>query len=304
MGESAHSAGAPWRGRSAADAVELMNIAMNYRREHLRLSQRIHSVIVNGGDQPNVVPPNASIWYFLRESDFEHIKDLWDMADKMAEGASLMTNTTWSSTVLGSAWPGHFNKPIAEASYANAEWVGLPEWSEDDIKLAKAVQKELGVPEEGLATEMDELSGQADPERNTGGGSDDIGDISWQVPTITLRYPANIPNLPGHNWVNGIAMATPIAHKGVVAGAKVQAMTLMDLLTNPALLEEAWDYFNNVQTADMKYTPLLRSEDEPAIHLNADIMNEYRPQMREYYFDPEKYDTYLDQLGIEYPTVR
>ena len=303
-GESAHSAGAPWRGRSAADAVELMNIGINYRREHLRLSQRIHSVIVDGGDQPNVVPPEASIWYFLRETDFEHIKGLWDMANDMAQGAALMSNTSWSSTVLGSAWPGHFNKAIAEDSYANAQLVGMPVWSEDDLTLARAVQKELGVPQEGLQTELAELSGQADPRDNTGGGSDDIGDISWQVPTIVLGYPSNIPNLPGHNWVNGIAMATPIAHKGVVAGAKVQALTLFDLLTQPRLLEDAWEYFNTVQNKDEHYEPLLRVEDTPAIHLNADIMSAWRPLMKEYYYDPDKYDTYLDQLGIDYPTVR
>lgn len=304
FGESAHSAGAPWRGRSAADAVDLMNIGINYRREHLRLSQRIHSVVVDGGDQPNVVPPNASIWYFLRETDYEHIKGLWDMADKMAEGASLMTNTSWSSTVLGTAWPGHFNKAIAERTYEHAKIVGLPEWSEADIALAKAVQAEIGVAQEGLSTELQEMGPPPDPSENTGGGSDDIGDISWQVPTIVLRYPANIPNLPGHNWVNGIAMATPIAHKGVVAGAKVQAMTLLDLMTDDQLMEEAWDYFRNVQNKDMSYIPLLRPDDVPATDLNEEIMATWRPVMRDYYYDAEKYDTYLDQLGIEYPTLK
>ena len=303
-GESAHSAGAPWRGRSAADAVELMNIGMNYRREHLRLSQRTHSVIVDGGDQPNVVPPEASIWYFFRETDFAHIKELWEIGDNMAEGASLMSNTTWTSTVLGSAWPGHFNKAIAERSYAYAQEVGLPEWSEADITLARAVQAELGVPQEGLATELNPLGGQADPAENTGGGSDDIGDISWQVPTIVLNYPSNIPNLPGHNWVNGIAMSTPIAHKGVVAGAKVQALTLLDLITDETLMEEAWAYYKDVQTKDEQYTPLLRPQDEPAIHLNAEIMSAWRPQMKEYYYDASKYASYLEQLGIEYPTLR
>ena len=93
----------------------------------------------------------------------------------------------------------------------------------------------------------------------TGGGSDDIGDVSWNVPTVTLRYPCNIPGLPGHNWANAIAMATPIAHKGVIAGAKVQAMTVLDLLLHPELVERAWDYFNNVQTKDVKYKSFLRS---------------------------------------------
>jgi aminobenzoyl-glutamate utilization protein B len=304
FGESAHSAGAPWRGKSAADAIALMDVGMNFRREHLRLSQRTHSVVVDGGDQPNVVPSQASVWYYFRETDYEHIKGLWDIGNDMAQGAALMTNTTWESTVLGTAWPGHFSKSIAERATEHAAIVGMPQWSEADITLAKAVQAELGVPQEGLNTEIEELTDPPDPERNTGGGSDDIGDISWQVPTIVQGYPSNIPNLPGHNWSNAIAMATPIAHKGIVAGAKVQALTLFDLLTDDELLRDAWSYYTDVQTKDTTYVPLLRPEDEPAIHLNAEIMAKFRPLMRDQYFDPEQFDTYMDQLGITYPTVR
>ena len=303
-GESAHSAAAPWRGRSALDAVELMDVGWNFRREHLRLQQRSHYVIPNGGDQPNVVPQNASVWYYFRETDYPHIKELWDIGDKMATGATLMTNTTWDSTILGAAWPGYFNKPIAEEATANAKLVGLPKWSEDDQKLAKALQRELKVPDKGLSDTLDELKTPNDPEKYYGGGSDDIGDISWVVPTIVLRYPSNIPNLPGHNWANGIAMATPIAHKGAVAGAKVQALTLFDLMTEPKLLASAKDYFSNVETKDTKYQSFLRPQDKPAIWLNKGIMEKYRPEMKKYYYDAAKYPTYLDQLGIKYPTVR
>jgi len=124
------------------------------------------------------------------------------------------------------------------------------------------------------------------------------------VPTVTLHYPANIPGLPGHNWANAISMATPLAHKGVTAGAKAQAMTVLDLLLKPTVVAQAWDYFNNVQTKDIKYFPLMRPEDKPAIWLNKATMDKYRPEMRKYYYDPTKYKTYLDQLGIKYPTVR
>src|SRR3954464_13228102 len=136
-GESAHAASAPWRGKSALDAAELMDIGWNFRREHLRIQQRSHSVITNGGDQPNVVPPNASVWYYFREADYEHIKEMWDQADKMAEGASLMTSTTNTPLVLGEAWLGHFNKPIAEDMQRNIDKIGMPEWSPDDQALAK-----------------------------------------------------------------------------------------------------------------------------------------------------------------------
>ena len=304
-GETAHSAGAPWRGRSALDAVELMNSGWNYRREHLRLSQRSHYVITNGGDQPNVVPRNASVWYYFRENDQEHIKELWDIGNKMAEGAALMTNTTFTSRILGTAYPQHMNKTVAEVMYENIKKVGLPTWTEADQTLAKALQKELNNPrQEGLAVKLEELRGPVKIEDNYGGGSDDIGDISWNVPTVTLRYPSNIPGLPGHNWSSAIASATPIAHKGVVAGAKVMAMTVLDLMTRPELVQQSWDYFRNVQTKDRKYIPFITKDDPPATHLNANILAKYREQMKKFYYDPTKYSTYLEQLGIQYPTIR
>ncbi len=304
-GESAHAAGAPWRGKSALDAVELMDIGWNFRREHLRLQQRSHYVIQNGGDQPNVVPPNASVWYYFRETTYEEIKKLWDIGNNMAKAAAMMTDTEVSMQVLGSAWPGHFNKTVAETMHANIEKVGLPQWSEADIALAKAVQREMKAPETGLATKINPLRGRESipDEEKRGGGSDDIGDISWNVPTVTINYPSNIQAGPGHNWANAISMATPIAHKGIQSGAKVVALTVIDLLTRPELVAQAWDYFN-VQTKDKKYVPLIRPEDKPAIWLNKERMEKYRPEMKKYYYDPTKYKSYLEQLGITYPTVR
>ena len=311
-GESAHAAGAPWRGKSALDAVELMDVGWNFRREHLRLAQRSHYVITNGGDQPNVVPPNAAVWYYFREADYQHIMNMWRIGDNMAKGATLMTDTTFTERLLGSAWPGYFSKPIAEDMYENIKRVGLPQWSDDDQKLAKALQQELKVPAKGLPSKIDELRAPRkeedldEQERNIGplgGGSDDIGDISWNVPTVTLRYPSNIPGGPGHNWANAISMATPIAHKGVIAGAKVQAMTMLDILVHPDLVEKAKDYFKE-QTKDVKYQTFIRPGDKPALWLNKKIMDEYRPRMKAFYYDPSKFPTYLDQLGIKYPTVR
>jgi aminobenzoyl-glutamate utilization protein B len=206
--------------------------------------------------------------------------------------------------VLGAAWPQHFNKVVAETTWANIQKVGMPEWSEDDQTLAKALQKELKNPKaDGLATKLPEqLPGPVT--ENNGGGSDDIGDVSWNVPTVTLRYPANIPGLPGHNWANAIAMATPIAHKGVTAGAKVQAMTILDLLMRKELIDQAWAYFRDVQTKDTKYQPLIRPQDQPAIWLNKGTMDKYRAEMKKYYYDPSRYKTYLEQLGIKYPTIK
>ena len=305
-GETAHAAGAPWRGRSALDAVELMDIGWNYRREHLRLSQRSHYVIPNGGDQPNVVPRTASVWYYFREIDAPHICALWAVGDSMAQGAAMMTGTRLSEErVLGSAWPRHFNKPVALAVYENIKAVGLPAWDDADQRLARGIQRELkndSTP--GLDTALAKIDSGTPPARNMGGGSDDIGEISWVTPTVTLVYPSNIPGLPGHNWANAISMATPIAHKGATAGAKVTAMSLLDLLLRPALVDSAQKYFREVQTRHVKYEPFIRAEDRPAIELNAEIMARYRPEMRKYYYDPTRYRTYLEQLGIRYPTVR
>ena len=286
-GESAHAAGAPWRGKSALDAVELMDVGWNFRREHLRLAQRSHYVITNGGDQPNVVPPSAAVWYYFREADYDHIMDMWRIGDNMAKAATLMTDTTYTSRLLGSAWPGHFNRPIAEAMYENIKKVGLPQWSEDDQTMAKGCRRNSSSRCAASRPRSRKCARRASKPRPmarkvpgvgpTGGGSDDIGDVSWNVPTVTLRFPSNIPGGPGHNWANGIAMATPIAHKGVVAGAKVQAMTMLDILVHPDLVAKAWDYFKNVQTKDVQYKSFLRPDDKPAIWLNKETMEKYPP---------------------------
>lgn len=302
-GESAHSAGAPWRGRSAADAVELMNIGWQYQREHLEPLQRSHSVITNGGDQPNVVPSKASIWYYFREITYDNIMKNYETANRIAEGAAMMTNTKVSRKIMGTAWPRHFNKPIAETMYENIKTVGLPQWSAADQTLAMAVQKEVKSRNDttGMPDKISEL--REPPKEPRSGGSDDIGDISWKVPTVTLGYPSNIPGLPGHHWANAIAMATPIAHKGVVAGAKVQAMTIIDLLTKPEVVSNAKAYFKE-QTSKQQYKPMITKDDPAPVYLNTEIMREFRPELKKFYYDETKYSSYLEQLGIAYPTLK
>ncbi len=313
-GQAAHAAGAPWRGRSALDAVELMNIGWNFRREHLELTQRSHYVISDGGDQPNVVPSKASVWYYFRERTYPDIIKLFDKGKKTAEGAALMTDTKFTYEILGSAWPGHFNKPMATAMYENIKVVGLPKWTEDDQLLAKATQIEMKSKKvQGLAIKLDTINmpNSIKPVMMGGsqlyslkGGSDDIADISWSLPTIVLTYPSNIPNLPGHHWADAIAMATPIAHKGIISGAKAEALTLIDLFLKPELIAASLDYYKNEQTKDIQYTPLIGPKDNPAIFLNKEIMSKFKPELSKLYYNPLKYKTYLEQLGITYPTVR
>lgn len=300
-GQAAHAAGNPERGKSALDAVELMDMAWNMKREHMRTQQRSHYVITNGGDQPNVVPEEAQVWYYFRELDYKHIMEMFETANTIANAAASMTGTTVGWKTVGSAWPNHFNKPLAELQHKNIEMVGVPTWTEADQTLAKALQKELGQKTEGLKTVVGEFGPPKEPR---GGGSDDVGDISWVMPMVYMRYPANIPNLPGHHWANAVAMATPIAHKGSVAGAKVQVLTALDYLMKPALVDEAWKYFKEVQTKETQYKPLISDSDQPATFLNKEKMEKFAPMLKKFYYDPEKYGTYLEQLGIKYPTVK
>jgi aminobenzoyl-glutamate utilization protein B len=169
--------------------------------------------------------------------------------------------------------------------------------------LAKAVQQELGNKKiEGLASELGPLG--LPVEKPESGGSDDIGDVSWTLPTVTLRFPSNIPGLPGHHWSNAIAMATPIAHKGVTAGAQVEAMTLIDMLTKPKVLEEAWSYFKEEQTKETQYQPMIEVDTEAPTYLNSEIDKRFRPELKHFFYDEKKYDSYLEQLGVSYPTIQ
>jgi aminobenzoyl-glutamate utilization protein B len=306
QGTSAHAAGAPWRGRSALDAAMLMGQGWEYQREHIEIGQRSHYVIRDGGDQPNVVPSTASIWFYFRERDYPRTMALFEQGKRIARGAAMMANVELDTVMMvGSGWSAHFNKTIAEVTHANIERVGMPQWDENDQAMARAVQKELGVRETGLQQRGVFNIGMPVPEsQRTGGGSDDIGDVSWNVPTVTLRFPSNIPGPPGHNWANSIVMATPIAHKGAVAGAKVQALTILDIVSKPQVVADAWTYFRDVQTKEVKYTAFISPTDQPPIFLNAEIMARYKPELQKYYYDPKKYKSYLEQLGIAYPTTR
>jgi aminobenzoyl-glutamate utilization protein B len=299
-GQSAHSAGSPWSGRSALDAVEIMNIGWNFRREHLRPEHRSHYVIVQGGDQPNVVPPVASVWYFFREWDYDRIRALHGIGTKIAGAAATMTDTVMEERVLAATWPGHYNKPVAEALHANIMAVGMPEWSEDDQTLARGAQTEMKSKVQGLSQKVAELR---PPAERTGGGSDDIAEVSWNLPTVVLRYPGNIPGMIGHHWSAAIAMATPISHKGSTAGAKAHAMTALDLLLRPELREAAAGYFAE-QTKSTKWKSLVPEGTQAPIHLNKERMARFRPELNKLRYDPTRYRTYMEQLGIKYPTVR
>jgi aminobenzoyl-glutamate utilization protein B len=300
-GTAAHSAVMPWRGRSALDAVELMNIGWNFRREHLNPTQRSHYVIVDGGDQPNVVPPAATVWYFVREVEAAGIRQNFDSLQRIAEGAALMTDTTLRRRIVGAAWPRHFSRPLAQAMQRNIEAVGMPRWSERDQAYARALQRLLEVSESGLLTEIRPI---AEPSvEPVSGGSDDIGDISWVVPTGMLFYPSNVGGMTAHHWSSAMAMATPIAHQGATAGAKVVAATLLDLFLDAGLRAEAERYFTDEQRNGASYESFIGAEDAPPIEKNVEIMAEYKDRLRALHYDASRYETYLEQLGVSYPQL-
>jgi aminobenzoyl-glutamate utilization protein B len=302
-GLTAHAAGNPWDGKSALDAVELMDAGWNMKREHLPPTQRSHYVITGGGNQPNIVPDKASVWYYFRDTQLPAVKAMYDAGNRIANGAAMMTETSVTRRVLGHAATNYGNKPIAEAAFANMQAVGLPQWSAADQNFARAVLAGFDRKQQPLATGAPKLWSPDNPNPVRNSGSDDIGDIMWTVPTITINYPSNIPGISYHNIMAATAMATPIAHKGAVAGAKVAAMTVLDMMTTPELVAQAKSWQQEVQFKNERYAPLLGPEDQPAIHLNADLMAKMRPAMEKQYFDPAKHRSYLEQLGVDYEKV-
>ncbi len=277
LGKTAHSGVAPWTGASAVDAVKLMDVGWDVLREHLPPTQRSHSVIVNGGVQPNVVPDQAKIWFFFREATYEGANNLFVKARKVAEGAALMTGTTFKENVLSACWPTRDNQTMAETVQSNIERVGMPVWTDDEQKLAKSIQKAAGVKETGLTTKISPLKAATQ-----GTSSNDSGDITWTVPHGRITMPSNVPNIPGHHWAATIAVATSIAHKGEVVGAKVLAGSMVDLLTQPDLLAKAKETFKK-EVAGASYRPLLPPGQKPPVTLNVEEMAKYREAMKPHY---------------------
>src|SRR5262245_6435729 len=276
-GQSAHSASAPWAGRDALDAAELMSIGFDKLREHLEPTHRSHRVISQGGDQPNVIPASAKIWWFFRETTIARAQENFEKAKKVAQGAALMTSTEWSVQVFSAIWPTRGNRTLAEVTQKNIELVGMPRWTEEEHNLARALQRNLKVKAEGLHNEISPLR-----ESTQSASSNDAGEVTWIVPTGRVTFPGNIPGIPFHHWAAGVAPATSIAHKGAVAGAKVLAASVVDFLTNPQLAEDAKITFKK-ETAGFEYKSFLPPDQKPPIHLNKEIMERYRPLLTKYY---------------------
>lgn len=281
-GKTSHSAGAPWSGRSSLDAVELMNIATNYLREHLHYTHRLHYIILEGGEAPNVVPDKASVWYYIRNTD-ERLEDMYKRVINCAEAAALATGTELADIrCLTAIHQRHASKAAAELIQKNIELVGMPEWTEEEQSFAKSLQKELEAEEKGMPAEVDSL--KAPSGVFVGGGSSDVGDVSLIAPLATIRFPGGVPGAIGHHWSAVAANYGSTAWKGLNAGAKAIAASAIDLLTKPEELRKLRTEFEEY-SKDHPYKPFLPEDAEPPLDLNRELMNKWRHLMEEYYID-------------------
>jgi aminobenzoyl-glutamate utilization protein B len=279
-GKTAHSAGGPWNGRSALDAVEIMNVATNYLREHLHFSHRLHYVILEGGEAPNVVPDRASVWYFVRNSD-ERVEEMHERVVNCARAAALATDTELVEVrTLTAIHQSHHNKLLAEIIQANIEIIGMPEWSEEHHVFAKSLQKDLGVDEKGMPHEVGELDHT--PKIFTGGGSSDHGEVTLIAPTATIRFPGLVPGAQGHHWSTVTCGHGSMAWKGLNAGAKAIAASAIDLMTRPDKLEEVRKEFEEYSKKN-PYRSFLPEDATPPLDFYKNLMDKHRPLMQKFY---------------------
>jgi aminobenzoyl-glutamate utilization protein B len=281
-GTTAHSGGSPWDGRSALDAVELMNVATNYLREHLHYSSRMHYVILEGGQVPNVVPDKASVWYYVRNND-ERIEEMYERVVNCAKAAALATGTELEQVrVVGAIHQRHANKSLAELFQRNIEIAGMPEWTGEEQAFARALQKNLGVKETGMPGEVDSL--KPPPAVFVGGGSSDVGDVTLIAPTATIRFPGVVPGAISHHWSTVSSTYGSAAWKGLNAGARAIAASAIDLLTMPDELKKARDEFEEY-TSKNPYRSFLPDDAVPFLELNKEGMRKYRSLLEQYYLD-------------------
>ncbi|MHC2518932.1 amidohydrolase [Bradyrhizobium diazoefficiens] len=278
IGRAAHAAVAPWDARDALDAVVLMDIGLAQFREHLQPGLSMHRVVTNGGEQPNVVPARAGAWWYFRGPTADAVRALFGRAQEIAEGAALMAGCTAVSSRRAAAWPVLLNRTMAEAIQRNVEAVGMPVWEEAEHAFARRLQCAAEKPETGLRLRVTPLSG---PARQLA-ASNDCGDVSWKVPMGRVWFPANVPHLPFHHWSAGAALATSIAHRGGLAGAKALAGAAIDYLCDRDLLAATVEAFaRDIDGA--RYEPLIALDQMPPNTLNATLMDRYRGQMERFY---------------------
>ena len=257
LGVAAHASGSPDKGKSALDGVELMNIGANYMREHIKDSARIHYVVTRGGNQPNVVPATAQVWYYVRDNDHRDVERHFAWLKDIADGAAKMSRTKVQLAIETDCHELVPNLPLSKVILRNFKKVGPPRFDQADLDLARqlqaAVRADFDLKEDKVLNDtIEELPKK--PYQDA--GSTDVGDVSWFVPTSGLSTACFAAGSPGHSWQNVAAIGSPIGHKGMMVAAKVLALSAVDLLQDPAALKEARADFQE-RMKDRKYTTIV-----------------------------------------------
>ena len=261
-GLSAHAAGAPERGRSSLDAVESMNYMVNLMREHIPQETRIHYVITSGGKAPNVVPDFAEVYYYVRHPKRDQVKQIFERVVTAAKAAAMGTETKMDYEIIGGTHDLLLNKTLGEAMQKNLEKVGGVKYTEEEIQFAQKIQSSFTYKAPAIS-QADSIA-PLKIEMDAGGGSTDVGDVSYAVPTVGLRAATWVPGTPAHSWQAVACGGTAIGTKGMLVAAKTMAMTAIDLFTDPTLIQKSKDEFLKVK-GDYKYEALLGNR-KPALN--------------------------------------
>jgi aminobenzoyl-glutamate utilization protein B len=252
-GKAAHAAFDPWNGRSAADGAEIFTHAINMMREHIRPTSRMHYVVVDAGDVPNVVPEYAKVWIWLRDTKREVVDEMLGRVRGITEGAGLAAGVDSTLTVIGGDWEVLVNMAGQRIAQANLEWLGPIEFTDAEQEFARTIQRENGVAEKGLQAAVKPF------EENPGvpeGGSTDVGDVSWTIPTIHISVVTAPAGAPWHGWSVVACGGMSIGHKGMIYASKALAATMVDLFQNEKAREEIRNEFEE-KTRGIEYVPYI-----------------------------------------------
>ncbi|MEO0340307.1 MAG: amidohydrolase [Bacteroidota bacterium] len=260
-GQASHAAVAPERGRSALDGVEALNYMVNMMREHVPMESRIHYVITRGGEAPNVVPAYAEVFYYVRHPKMRMVRSIFDRVVKAAEGAALGTGTQLEYEVIHGVYNLLPNRTLAEKMHHNLERVGGVEYTAEERAFAEEIISSY--PDSEVTPEMASEVGEFRVIEFGAGGSTDVGDVSWAVPTVGLRTATWVPGTPPHSWQAVAAGGMSIGTKGMMVAAKTMALTAMDLFKDPSICAEALEELKKRRGPAYKYEALLGDRTPP-----------------------------------------
>ena len=254
-GKSSHAASAPDQGRSALDGLEAMNHMVNMMREHVEEESRIHYVITKGGDAPNVVPNFSEGYYYVRHPNPEEVREMWERVVLIAKGAAMGTGTEVTYEITGGVYNILPNKTLQKTVYSNLDVVGGVYYDEKERVYAEKIQKTL--KNKTSLSSSERVMPFVIRTTTKGGGSTDVGDVSWVVPTAGFSTATYVPGTPGHSWQAASCSGTSIGFKGMINAAKVLAMSGLDIILDKSLIEKAWVEFEEKKGKNYIYTPLI-----------------------------------------------